>query len=425
MHHAIATCGCSTEDCWTMPAEFVRVRYFYGQRLGVMELGDEASYHAGKHAFHNARLHGAGVLCGLRAERVPFQGGATTTVLTVRRGAALDNCGREIVVGVDQCIDLRAWFEKNKMRPELAAWTANTTQRLTVALRYRECPTDPSPAPRDPCGCDNGGCEFGRIREGFELALLTDGEAAAQCKDVSFPATASLLAALDSLAPAASAGATGGAAHAAIAPLVAADCPEAVEDFWLCLASFDVPLDATPVPADITTLNNAILSRRSLLSTSALQSVALSLALAGADAGLLGGGPRVSRLEYAAIGPASGTLALPIVLAKTGSPPVDAPIVAATFDPVTVKVRRLDPAAGWVDLTPPVADITFQAGPAPRIAIRIGAGLTAGSRFLVVIETGPSRPITDTVGRPLRPQPFARQFAFVPDGANLKLDPLV
>src|SRR3954454_4097003 len=101
----------SEAGCGAMPSEFVRMRYFYGQRLGVMELTDEASYHAGKHAFHNARLHGAGVLCGLRAERVPLQGGASTTVLTVRRGAALDHCGREVLVGVDQCIDLRAWFD--------------------------------------------------------------------------------------------------------------------------------------------------------------------------------------------------------------------------------------------------------------------------------------------------------------------------
>lgn len=425
MHHALTACGCSTDDCWTMPAEFIRVRYFYGQRLGVMELGDEASYHAGKHAFHNARLHGAGVLCGLRAERVTFQGGATTTVLTIRRGAAIDSCGREVIVGVDQCIDLRAWFERNKARPELAGWTAGTTQRLTVALRYRECPTDPSPAPRDPCGCDNGGCEFGRVREGFELALLTDAEASAKCKDVSFPPTASLLAALDSLAPATSAGATASAAQLAIAPLVAVDCPEPLDDPWLCLASFDVPLDATPTPTDITNLNNAIPARRSLLSTSALQSIAFSLAVAGADAGLLGAGPRVARLEYTPVAAASGTLTLPIILATTGSPPVDALIVGGTFKPATIKVRRLDPAAGWVDLTPPVADISLQAGPPPRIAIRIGGGLSAGPRFLVAVETTPSEPITDTVARPLRPLPFVRQFAFVPDGPNLKLDPLV
>ena len=141
----LITCGCGTIDCCAMPPEFVRVRYYFGQRLGVMELNDEAAYHAGKQAFHNARLHGAGVLCGLRAERFVFPAGTTaTTVLRVTKGAALDWCGREIVVGADQCIDLAAWFAANRARPELKGWTAGTQQNLNVVLCYRECPSDPS-----------------------------------------------------------------------------------------------------------------------------------------------------------------------------------------------------------------------------------------------------------------------------------------
>ena len=414
MLDTLAPCGCSTDDCWTMPAEFMRVRYFYGQRLGVMELTDQAAYHAGKHAFHNARLHGAGVLCGLRAERLPEKSGGTTTVLAVRRGAALDACGRDIIVGVDQCIDVRAWFDKHKSRPDLAGWTAGTTQRLHVALRYRECPTDPSPAPRDPCGCDNGGCEFGRVREGFELALFLDAELD-KCKDPSFPSTTALLGAFDGPE----------AVHAEISALVAGDCPGPLDELWLCLASFDVTLDGTPVPADISNVNNAIAARRSLLSTSALQSIALSMAQSGLDAGLLGIGPRIAPLRFTASGPAAGVFEIPIVLAKTGTPPADAAIVASTFDPAMVSLRRLDPPTGWLDVTPAPADITFNAAPTPRISVKVGGGLTAGPRYLIAVDGAPGEPIVDTAGRPLRPQPFARPFALVPDGANLKLDPQV
>ena len=54
--------------CGTLPSGFVRLRYFYGKRLGVSDLLAEQRYHAGKMRFHNQRLHGTGVLCGLRAE---------------------------------------------------------------------------------------------------------------------------------------------------------------------------------------------------------------------------------------------------------------------------------------------------------------------------------------------------------------------
>jgi hypothetical protein len=74
-------CSCCGEaHCECVPAEFVRLRYYFGQRLGVMELTDAQSYVVGKHRFHNLRCHGAGVLCGLAADRFVFpQGGRQTS----------------------------------------------------------------------------------------------------------------------------------------------------------------------------------------------------------------------------------------------------------------------------------------------------------------------------------------------------------
>ena len=179
MHHGLADCGCAEDTCCTMPPEFVRVRYFYGQRLGVMELNDEQRYHQGKHAFHNARLHGAGVLCGLRAERFVLVQGSATTVLRVVRGAAIDACGREIIVGVDQCIDVAAWFARNRNRPELASFTSGTTQPLHVCLRYRECPSDPHGAAR-PVWMRHGQLRIGRLRERVR-AVVADGRQDGDC----------------------------------------------------------------------------------------------------------------------------------------------------------------------------------------------------------------------------------------------------
>jgi hypothetical protein len=429
MHDTLTGCGCGcgagTDCCWTLPPEFVRVRYFFGQRLGVMELSDEAAYHGGKRAFHNARLHGVGVVCGLRAERFVLTPGSNTTVLRVRKGAALDACGREIVAAVDQCIDVAAWFAKNRSRPELSGWTAGTSQTLRVALRYRECPTDPSPAPRDPCGCDNGGCEFGRVREAFELALFTDAEVE-QCHTASFPAAEALRAAMAGVGPPGPAVEPSERLKRAIDALVAGDCPVPTENTWLCLASFTVTLDATPVPVNISDPDNAIPERRSLLSTSALQAMAVGLSAAGLEGGALGGGPHIGPLSFTATAADAGTLSLPVALAETGSPPVAAPLVEATFDPASVKAHRLDPTLGWQDVTPPPAGIAYEATPAPRIRIDLGPGLTAGPRFRLTIEPPFATPVVDAVGRPLQPLRFARLFAFVTDaGGNLQLDPAV
>jgi len=291
-------------DCLVPPAEFVRMRYFFGQRLGVIDLADEQSYVVGKQRFHNLRAHGAGVLCGLRAERYVFPQGSSpatpTTLLRVRRGAALDWCGREVIVGWDQCIDVAAWFAKHK---EAQMEAANATRlRLWVALCYRECPSDPAPAPRDPCGCDAEGCEFARTREGFELKLLTDAELKTH-----LPSHHCLIAApiaeeiLDDLPEKAYA--------RAVALLSGTDCHEA-HDCCLLLADFWAKLDSSHKKiVDIEAPDNTIPERHSLLPTAILQRGILRMLAAAADAELSGQGPRYSRLTFAhGTGAASGTL---------------------------------------------------------------------------------------------------------------------
>src|ERR1044072_5643899 len=127
--HAEHRDGCDCK-CGCVPAEFVRMRYYYGQLLGATDLLDEQAYLIGKHRFHNARLHGWGILCGLRAGPYvqPQTNPATaiTTVLKVLRGAAIDHCGNEIIVAGDYCIDVNAWFLSRKPKIESIAPTAPT-----------------------------------------------------------------------------------------------------------------------------------------------------------------------------------------------------------------------------------------------------------------------------------------------------------
>jgi hypothetical protein len=52
------------EGCLPLP-RFERVKYFYGQLLGVREFQSEQAYFFEKHRLHNRYLHGYGVVCGL------------------------------------------------------------------------------------------------------------------------------------------------------------------------------------------------------------------------------------------------------------------------------------------------------------------------------------------------------------------------
>jgi hypothetical protein len=403
MHDMTVGC-CNERSCWTMPFEFVRMRYFYGQRLGVMELSDQAAYHAGKHAFHNARLHGFGVLCGLAAERYVFVPATTTTVLRVIRGAALDACGREVIIGADQCIDVAAWYAKNRGRSEVAAWAAAGGGQLLVALRYRDCPSDPAPAPRDPCGCDQAGCEFGRVREGFELSLLLPSE-----RDklllAGTPSRAELAEAL--------AGGSLEQLNDRIASLVARACPAPSDaERWLALATLTIALDAGAI-ANISAVDNAPSERLSLLPTQALQAVLLQAAV---NAGTLGMGPGYGALTFEAISATEGTLALAIELATSGDPPIADALVAATFDITFVTLHRLD-ASGWTDVT---NSVQLDTSSPPRITLKVTAA-DSTKPYRLTVSSPAATPIADTRGRAIAPAIHARTFGFKLDGTTLTL----
>jgi hypothetical protein len=426
--------GCCAESpggC--VPAEFVRLRYYFGQRLGVADLSDAQAYGVGKQRFHNLRAHGAGVLCGLKAERFVFPAGAPpdtpATVLRVRRGAALDACGREVVVGADQCIDVAAWFARHRGRPDLKEWKAADTppHALWVALRYRECPSDPAPAPRDPCGCDAGGCEFGRVREGFELTLLTEEQRQAACGVTAFPPASAVRAALSGLSKEEEGDDTGAERlQRALGLLIGEPCPDGSSEGWLCLARFVVLLEdvnGTPRVKDIAEIDNAIQERASLLSTGALQSLVVDLAAAVADEGLLGSGPRITGVNFVGsdTDPAAGTLEIPVELVHEGAPPAATPLAADTFRENYVRVLRFTPAFAWEDVAP-APTVTYDPTPQhPQIKVEFGGGLAAETRYRVTLTTPHETPVVDQRMRTLRPARFACHFRLVAAGGTLAL----
>jgi hypothetical protein len=386
--------------CGCLPAGFSRLRYFFGKRMAVADFVDEQRYHVGKRLLHNQYLHGAGVLCGLSA-RIFDTGSGTdaSTVLRIGKGAAIDRCGREIIVGTDQCIDVDAWYRRRREEEEAFPGDlldADGTLPLCVTLRYVECNASPEPAPRDPCSCATDGCEFGRVHESFALSLVPAGSAAGADPPPLHPGREALARALASPGPASIVETLGGA--------VMEGCHEPSGESELMLACFRarpsadlgavdelLDLSATPI----------------LLSTAVLQE--LLLASLGALAPIVTGGPEITRISLADTG-AGHELRLTL----------SAPIVGDTFDSAAVRLHRFDSTTGWSG--PEAVAANYVDGPPPALAVG-SAALVAGGPYRISIDSDTATPIVDAMMRPLLPRAFAWDFEIVDEGGVLRLAP--
>ena len=149
-----------------------RNHYFTGKLLVERDFTDEQRYTMGKLRRHNLRLHGHGVVCGLKVSPHP-QPACRHRYLIVSPGTALDCCGREIIVPREEVVDVLSLY--------VDAWRAlhgpdaepdTTPGRFQLAIRYRECPTEPMPALFGDCGCDDAGCQPNRIHESYEFLVV-------------------------------------------------------------------------------------------------------------------------------------------------------------------------------------------------------------------------------------------------------------
>jgi hypothetical protein len=401
--------------CGALPAAFVRQRFFFGKRMGVSEFFDMQLYPLLKQRFHNQHLHGVGVVCGLGLTQFP----GAPLLLRVTKGAALDACGREIVVGWDQCIDVAGWLaaeltQRRQSDPN-TQWPgtdldASSQMKLYVALRYEECATSPEPAPRDPCSCDAGGCELGRIREGFELQLMTAAEAQPYQTAPQFPSEADLDNALAATAT--------GDVTAALGALVRGAFDNDDSDGWIVIGSIVVTV-AKPNPAkgtDWTITGYALgpISGPMLLSTAALQELLLrGLPDIAEPAALSPSAPRISDVTLAqdAGDPTKYTL----TLALTGA------IVAKTLSATgQFDLRRLDTTNGW-SASPAKLTAAYQTTPPTIVLTLINTDtpvLLQPGLFRLSLSMDAATPIVDDHMRPLLPVRFAYDFGVVDDGTG-------
>jgi hypothetical protein len=392
---------CCEDPCGCEESAFARLRYSYGQRLTAVDLLDEQSYLIGKDRFLARHVLGAGILCGLRALRADGPP-EHTPMLRVTRGAALDLCGRGIVVEHDQCLDVAAWYAQR--RDELG-WTKAGTFPAWVGLRYRECPSDPVRVPGDPCGCDGDGCAYTRIHESFELALHPDG---GQAEPALAPGGWSALC---------------GDITAGRVPLGPEACPPCACDGWLLVAAVDVVLEAPPGgvglrAVDIGTPQESDPRRLTLLSLAALQRLALGLGAGGEGCAP---GPTLGAMtgegDLAADGTlAQGRMTLDVVLAP-GPDGTPSPLDASTA--TLGEFRLLEPsAAGWTPIE------LFLSYVPDDSTFRLGTeAAKLDEPYRLVFRDDIMSPTVDEQWRPLRPTEWSRglRWTVAEDGETVTL----
>ncbi len=135
-------CGCLS-PCDEAPRE--RLNYHTGQFLAERDFRLEQDYHIGKHRQHNRRLHGYGVVCGLKVvpnDKCPDR-------VIIEPGLAIDCCGREVNVLEPVHVNLAERLVKLPDQPELDV----EGTFLGVSICYRECVGELTPPLYSECGC--------------------------------------------------------------------------------------------------------------------------------------------------------------------------------------------------------------------------------------------------------------------------------
>lgn len=163
--HEMASTACPACDI----GPFTRNHYFTGKLLVERDFTDEQRYYVDKLRHHNQRLHGWGVVCGLRVKEHGTAGCRDRFVL-VEPGTAIDCCGHEIIVREETALDITQSEAVKKLKEA----NDNEAHTLQICIRYRECPTEDIPVLYDECGCDNTQCAPNRILESFDLDVILD-----------------------------------------------------------------------------------------------------------------------------------------------------------------------------------------------------------------------------------------------------------
>jgi len=150
---------------------FARNNYFDGKFMVARDFIAETQFHSEKMRHHEQRLHGWGVVCGLKVTPHPNEA-CRDHFLCIEPGTAIDCCGHEIIVRQPDCLDLTQFKEIK----ELIERNDKGIHRLLICIKFRECLTELVPVLYDECGCDETRCAPNRILESYEFEVALDPE---------------------------------------------------------------------------------------------------------------------------------------------------------------------------------------------------------------------------------------------------------
>ncbi|WP_420024533.1 collagen-like triple helix repeat-containing protein (plasmid) [Cereibacter azotoformans] len=141
----------------------IRTNYYDGKPLFARDFITEQDYHRGHRQMHNALLHGAGTVCGLKLVQHPSET-CRRDFVVVEPGLALDCCGQEIVVpkrGLVRIADL--------LRADLALQEQlDGSAHLFIAIERQDCGEEKAPVILP--GCEGEGA-FAHVAEGYRFVL--------------------------------------------------------------------------------------------------------------------------------------------------------------------------------------------------------------------------------------------------------------
>jgi len=234
---------CNTMPCDHSVAE--RPRYFPRQLITPDDLNLEQEYFRTKLRWHNRLLHGWGVVCGAKVCLVPKSKENGTKFepwqVRIKPGYILGPFGDEIIIDCVRIFDLRTsgvtGITGEPCVDAIDPWCSEViqppkTDKLYVAVRYREIAARPVRVQPIGCGCDDSACENSRIVDGYEITALTS------CPDSHLNPPS-----LDDLAK---------------GPIP--ECPPCPDEPWVVLAEVDLDADGNITKIDNCSCRRLVLS---------------------------------------------------------------------------------------------------------------------------------------------------------------------
>ena len=161
-----------------------RPRYYARQIITADDMTLEQEYFRGKLRMHNRMLHGWGIVCGADVSPVKKAGNSMEDepwLALIEPGYILGPYGDEIVIDCERKFDLRSQnmigVTGEPCVEEIDPWRIEVHEdrgrgAFYIAVRYKEVMTRPVRAHPAGCNCDDAGCEYSRLRDGYEIKAL-------------------------------------------------------------------------------------------------------------------------------------------------------------------------------------------------------------------------------------------------------------